>query len=181
MSEPVLISTEYTVIIDTDSVSYDFVNKLCAYCTGLTNEEDEGMELADLYYLEQSIEDDSSPHGLTSDEKNPFYGVVSQRLDQDSIYSPCSVWLNKNYGCNASGKFAKLNEKNYDEYNFPAPLSVGIFFLQEPEPGHIQIIKERSVAFFEKIWPKIKDGSNPVRVEGFRLITHTKFGEDKAI
>ena len=180
-NNPVLISTEYTVIVDTDSVSYDFAKPLCAYCTGVVDEEDEGRELSDLYYAEQGIEDDESPRGRVADEKNPFYGFVAQRLDQDTVYSPCSVWLNKNYGCNASGKFARLTEKNYDEYNFPAPLSVGIFFDVEPKPEHIQTIKERATKFFDKVWPKLKDGSSPVKVEGFRIIVHTKYGEEKTI
>jgi hypothetical protein len=174
--EPVLLSTEYTLVIDTNSFSYAFAKKLCAYCTGFTDEEDEGREFADLFYLDEQIEDDESPKGKVADEKNPFYGYVNQRLDENQVYSPCCVWLNKHYGYNASGEYAKLTAKNFNEFNFPAPLSVGIFFDVEPQPEHVKIVKDRVLMFFEKIWPKVKDGSEQVLVEGFRLITHTKFG-----
>ena len=177
----ILLSTEYTVVIDTDSVSYEFAKPLCAYCTGIVDEEDVGQEMSDLYYLEQGIEDDESPRGRVADEKNPFYGFVAQRQDQDQFFSPCSVWLNKHYGCNESGDIAKLTDLNYDEYTCPAPLSVGIFFDVEPTAEQIQTIKERTVSFFEKIWPKVKDGSEKVNVENFSLITHTKYGDHKTL
>lgn len=180
MSEPVLLSTEYTLVIDTDSFADAFSKSLCAYCTGLMDEEDEGQSCADLYYLEQGIEDDESPKGRVADEKNPFYGFVSQRLDENGVYSPCCVWLNKKYGYNANGEYALLTEKNYDEYNFPAPLSVGVFFDVEPPVELIETIKERAVKFFDKIWPKLNEGA-VVKVEGFRLITHTKYGEEKEL
>jgi len=178
MSEPVLISTEYTLVVDTDSFSDDFAKKLCAYCTGFVDETHSDLEFSDLYYLDENIEDDESPRGQVAEEKNPFYGYVSQRLDEDQIYSPCCIWLNKRYGYNDNGEYALLTEKNYDEYNFPAPLSVGIFFDVAPEPEHISKIKERSVAFFEKVWPKLNDGAKKVTVEGFRLVVHTKYGEE---
>jgi len=88
--------------------------------------------------------------------------------------------LNKAYGYNANGEYALLTEKNFDEYNFPAPLSVGIFFDAAPESEHILKIKERSVKFFETVWPKIKDGIK-VGVKDFRLVIHTKYGEEKEI
>jgi hypothetical protein len=176
--ETVLISTEYVLVIDTDKLSYDFYKPLCAYCTGTVDEDDEGLECSDLYYLEMGIEDDESPKGSVADEKNPFYGFVGQRKDEDDAYSPCSVWLNKRYGYSATGEYALLTEQNYDEFNFPAPMSVGIFFDVEPKPEHIQTIKSRAADFFKKIWPKLQDGSAPVTIEGFRLIKHTKYGEE---
>lgn len=176
--EPILISTEYTLVIDTDKLAYDFAKPLCAYCTGIVDESDEGLGCSDLYYLEEGIEDDPSPKGRVADEKNSFYGFVGQRKDEDDCLSPCAVWLNKRYGYNASGEYALLTEKNYDNFNFPAPLSVGIFFDIEPKPEHIQTIKRRAADFFKKIWPKLQDGSEPVTVEGFRMITHTKYGHE---
>jgi hypothetical protein len=181
MSESILISTEYTLVIHTDGFSDAFAKKLCAYCTGFVDETDTDLEFSDLYYLEENIEDDESPKGRVADEKNPFYGFVGQRLDEDQIYSPCCVWLNKRYGYNANGEYAVLTEKNFDEYNFPAPLSVGIFFDMAPEPEHISKIKERAVKFFEKVWPKLNDGAKKVTVEDFRLVIHTKYGEEVAV
>jgi hypothetical protein len=181
MSNRILLSTEHTLVIDTNAYAGNFVKKLCAYCTGFVCENDEGRDLSDLYYLEMGIEDDDSPRGRLADEKNPFYGFVGDRKDEDDNWSPCSMWLNKRYGCNAEGEFAPLNERNYDEFNFPAPFSVGIFFDQEPTPEHVKIIGERAKAFFEKVWPKLSPDSQPVKLEALRLITHTKYAEEKEL
>jgi len=83
MSEPILISTEYILVIDTDGFSDAFAKKLCAYCTGFVDETESDLEFSDLYFLEEGIEDDESPRGKVADEKNPFYGFVGQRLDED--------------------------------------------------------------------------------------------------
>jgi hypothetical protein len=177
---PVLLSTEYTLVIDTDAFSDHFAKKLCAYCTGFFDEKDNGRDMSDLFYLDEQIEDDESPRGKIAEEKNPFHGFVCQRLDEDSIFSPCCVWLNKRYGYNPEGKYALLTEGNYDEYNFPAPLSVGIFFDEEPRRDHIEKIKQRAIKFFESVWPQLSLRGVPktskVNIEGFRLITHTKYG-----
>ena len=178
MNKPILISTEYTLVIDTDGLSEVFAKKLCAYCTGFVDETESDLEFADLYYLDENIEDDSSPKGKVAEEKNPFHEFVSQRLDEDQIYSPCCVWLNKRYGYNDNCQYAILTESNYDEYCFPAPLSVGIFFDEQPTVEHIFKIKDRSLKFFEKVWPKINDDVKKVTVEGFRLIAHTKYAEE---
>lgn len=181
MSEPILISTEYTLIIDTDGLSEVFAKKLCAYCTGFIDETESDLEFSNLYYLEEEIEDDESSRGRVAEEKNPFFGSVGQRLDEDQLYSPCCVWLNKNYGYNANGEYDLLTNVNLDEYNFPAPLSVGIFFDTEPDPEQILKIKERSVKFFDKVWPILNPGAKKVTVEDFRLVVHTKYGEEKPI
>ena len=82
--------------------------------------------------------------------------------------------MNKKYGYNAEGNYALLTEENFEDYNFPAPLSVGIFFEEKPEDEQIQIIKQRALKFFENIW----ESKKPVVIEGFRLIIHTKYGQD---
>jgi hypothetical protein len=174
MIDPILISTEYTLIIDTNSFSDGFSKQLCAYCTGISDENDIGQKYAEMFYEDRKIEDDSSPKGRVSEEKNPFYGFIAQRLDEEQLYSPCCVWLNKKYGYNAEGNYALLTEENFEDYNFPAPLSVGIFFEEKPEDEQIQMIKQRTLKFFESIW----ESKNPVVVEGFRLIIHTKYGQD---
>jgi len=179
MSDPILISTEYILVVDTDSFSDPFAKKLCAYCTGFLDETESGLEFSDLYYLEEGIEDDESPKGKVADEKNPFYGFINQHLDEEHIYSPCCTWLNKRYGYNTNGEYAILTEENYDNYNFPAPLSVGIFFDVPPNSDHISKIKERSLAFFDKFWFEIT--GKRVTIEGFRLIIHTKYAEEVLI
>lgn len=178
MSEAVLLSTEYTLVIDTNAYAYNFARKLCAYCTGFVGENEEGRDLSDLFYLELDIEDDDSPRGRLADEKNPFRGYIGDRKDEDDNWSPCALWLNKRYGCNAEGDFARLDEKNYDDYNFPAPFSVGIFFDEEPTPEMIETVRRRANAFFEKVWPKLSNSSQTVQVEGLRLIAHKRYGEE---
>jgi len=178
MSNQVLISTEYILVIDTNSFSERFAKELCAYCTGFIDESDKGEKFADLFYLDQGIADDEFPKGQVSEQKNPFYGFIAQRIDENQDYSPCCVWLNKKYGYNARGEYAFLTEENYNDYNFPAPLSVGIFFDVEPEDWHIETIKERSVKFFDQIWSKICPDKKTIEVEGFRLIVHTKYGHE---
>jgi hypothetical protein len=176
MSDPILLSEEYTVVIDTNSLSKEFANALCAYCTGVVDERDEARQYSDLFYMERSIEDDDSPRGKVAEEKSPFYDFVGQRFVESENYSPCCVWLNKRYGCNEDYEFSLLTEENYEEYSFPAPLSVGIFFDIKPNLEHLEIIKERAFLFFDKVWKK-----NKVEVEGFRLICHTKYGQEIGI
>jgi hypothetical protein len=176
MNREVLLSTEYIFVIDTDSYSDHFAKKLCAYCTGFHDEKNNGREMSDVFYIEENIKDDDSPKGKVAEEKNIFQGFVSNRLDEDQIFSPCCVWLNRRYGYNAEGKYALLTRNNYQEYNFPAPLSVGIFFDQHPQREHIAKIKQRAFKFFREVWKKNNPKSPLVKVEGFRLIRHTKYG-----
>ena len=77
------------------------------------------------------------------------------------------------------GEYAGLDEKNYEQYNFPAPFSVGIFFDCEPRPEHIAMIKERAESSFLKFGPKLS--SQTVKIEDFRLITHKKYAEERIL
>lgn len=179
MSE-MLINEEFILVIDTDSESLDFAHKLCAYCTGFTREDDTDQQFSDMFYMENGIEDDDSPKGKTCDQKNIFYESITDRKDESEVYSPCCVWLNRNYGCHIeTNEYAKITEENYADYDLPAPFSVGIFFEVEPTAEQIKIIKERSVKFFADVWQKIS--GKKVTVEGFRLIVHKKIGEEREI
>ena len=111
--------------------------------------------------------------GIEEDD-NPFLGFIGDRRDEKDDWSPCSVWLNKRYGCDADGKYSLLTEDNYDNFVFPAPFSVGIFFDVEPTESQINLIKERAVKFF-KDYLKSKE----VKIEGFRKILHAKYAEEK--
>lgn len=177
MDNSVLLSTEYILVIDTDYYAYDFANQLTAYCTGVTDDEDTGKSFADLFYSEMHIDDDESPRGKTAEEKNQFHEFVTHR-SEDNYFTPCSVWLNKKYGCNDDGKYAVLTQENYDEYSMPAPFSVGIFFGTEPTSELIQIIKVRSKKFFSE---KYSIENKRVNIEGFRLIVHTRYGKELSL
>jgi hypothetical protein len=176
--ERVLLSEEFTVVIDTNGYAANFSKELCAYCTGFIDEQDYALEFADLFYMEEGIEDDS-PKGKVAEDKNPFQGHIGQRLDENGNYSPCCVFLNKRYGSNENGEVGLLTEDNYDKYDYPAPLSVGIFFDAEPTAEQVQIIKTRAKAFFEKLWPKLR--ASEVAFEGTRLVIHTRYGEERDI
>lgn len=170
MTEPILLSTEYTLVIDTNGFAYNFAKKLCGYCTGHTSEDEEDQKCCDLYDAEMD-------NGV-----KVFAGFIMDRKDEDDNWSPCTVWVNKRYGYNSNGDHALLDEKNYDDFNFPAPFSVGIFFDVEPTEYQIHVIRTRSQQFFEKVWPNIKpEGVGDVRVEGLRLIIHRRYGEEIAL
>lgn len=195
MSDSILISEEYILVIDTNT-NAQFSKALCAYCTGYGSEvgdlkEDCGgdleQQMSDMFYMEMGLEDDDSPKGRVALQKSPFYESIVDHRDEYGDYSPCSIWLNRNYGCNEAGEFAKLTDENFSDYDQPAPCSVGIFFGVEPSTDQIKIIKERAVKFFKEMWPKLTGNkalgisSQQVEVEGFRLISHKKYGEEKEI
>lgn len=156
MSEPILISEDYIFVIDTDSFSEDFVDHLTAYCTGFNSETYNEMKYIDLFQEKFEI--------------NPFEELIESR-ELGDILSPCSIWLNRNYGVNEDGDVAKLTKDNYEKFSFPAPFSVGIF-MNEPTEEQINLIKTRTKEFFDLYEPK-------VNLEGFRLIKHTKYAEEK--
>jgi hypothetical protein len=176
---PTLISEEYSLVIDTNGEAYDFAPKLCAYCTGLTAEDEVDRQYSDLFYMEMGIDDDDSPHGKVADEKNPFAESAIDRRDENDVFSPCSVWLSREYGSNEAGEYAKLTTENYSEFDLPAPFSVGIFFDVEPTKELVQIVRERATKFFAEVWPKIS--KQTVKVMGLRLISHKKYAEEKEL
>lgn len=181
MSEPVFLGKDYILVIDTNRSSYDFAKKLCAYCTGFEHEDSKNYDMSYLFYDEMKIKDDGIPKGRTAHEKNPFAKYVIDRRDDEDFYSPCSVMLNKRYGCDGVGKYALLTEDNFDKYCYPAPLSVGIFFAEEPTEEHIKIIKERSQRFFDNVWPEHDPSGEKVVVEGLRLVVTVKYGYEKVL
>ena len=174
MGDAILLSKEFILVIDTNSPSCDFFSSLCAYCTGFDQESATDHSMVDKFYEEMDIEEGVSVSNNYS--KNPFYDFVIDKINHEGDYSPCSIWLNKRYGCNEKGEYSLLSEENYNNYSFPAPMSVGIFFDQEPEAENIDLIKKRARQFFQNFWSK-----SVVEVEGIRLIVHTKYGEEIVI
>lgn len=156
MNNRILISEDYIFVVDTDSFSEDFVDHLTSYCTGFNAETYNEMKYIDLFQ-EQF-------------DQNPFKDLIENK-ELGDILSPCCIWLNRNYGTDEDGNFAKLTEENYQNFNFPAPFSVGIF-MNEPTEEQINLIKTRTKEFFEIYEPK-------VNLEGFRLIKHVKYAEEK--
>jgi len=162
--EPILLSKEYILVIDTDKIAYDFYKELCSYCTGFTHESARDNLFSDMF--DEEVE-----------EANLFAEMISDRLDDDGYLAPSCVWLNKRYRCNDVGRYELLDENNFEEYSCPAPMSIGIFLSQEPEQRHLDVIKQRAKQFFEKVWKP----AGVVAIEGFRLIVHTKYGEERII
>lgn len=167
MSNAVLVNEEYVLLIDTDSYAENFADQLCAYCTGLDSEENPCVDEINAFRDELQC---------ASDVDNPFFGMVGDRQNDNGAWCPSAVWLNPKYGMDATGKFALLTEQNYDLYNFPAPLSVGIYFDERPTMEQIEIIKERAAKYFKEVYKE-----KTVTVEGFRLLKHTKYAEELPI
>lgn len=182
MGEPLLISEDYILVIDTDQFAGNFAEELCAYTTGFYGEQAEVKirSVSDLFYRDHDIADDDGPKGILAEEKNPFHGFVTDQMNEEGYYSPVAVWPSRKYGVNASGEYAELKEENYDDYNFPAGFSVGIFFGENPPSDLVKTVKERTKKFFEEIYPNMKGGKKVV-AEGFRLITHRKTAEERSI
>lgn len=166
MSEPVLLSKDYILVIDTNCNSFDFSRKLVAYCTGYGCEGYDDTNYVDMFYDEMNLSE-------MAIEQNPFCEYIVDCEDESGNLSPCCVLLNKKYALDESGNAAEVNEDNFHQYVKPAPFSVGIFFSQNPTDQQIALVKKRACAFFEKIWQ-----SEIVKIEGMRLIVHTKYGEE---
>lgn len=182
MGEPLLISEDYIIVIDTDHFAGPFAEQLCAYVTGYYGEKADNKvrNVSDLFYRDHDIADDDGPKGLLAEDKNPFHGYISDQMNEEGCYSPVAVWPSRKYGVNASGDYAKLTDDNYDDYNFPAGFSVGIFFSENPAVDLVKTVKDRTKKFFEEVYPSLKGGTKVV-AESFRLITHRKTAEETSI
>lgn len=171
--EKILLSTEYVLVLDTNSPSYEFASDLCAYCTGFEPENENCFDMLDEFYHDIGVKSDSKT--IDKIDKNPFKDYIFDKLNDEGHYSPCSVWLNKKYGCNEFGEFAVIDENNFDQFQLPAPLSVGIFFEKEPTAELLSVVKKRAIVFFDKICKK------PVKLEGMRIITKNLYGSEQTV
>ena len=172
MSEPVLLYKEFIFVIDTNFHTHDFCKELVAYCTGFYPESANQDTYHEMFYDEMNLFDVVS-EPIFKEDKNPFSGYIVDREDDCGDLSPCCVLLNKNYAINDEGDAKPVDEANYDQYCYPAPFSVGIFFDKYPEESQIKIIKSRATKFFKEVWQH-----KPVLIEGFRVIVHSKYGEE---
>lgn len=172
MTEPVLLYKEFILVIDTNAHAHEFYRELVAYCTGFVHESLVTSPYSECFYEEMNLSDEDSKD-LLAEDKNPFLNYIVDREDELGELSPCCVLLNKNYAINDEGDAKPIDEANYQEYGYPAPFSVGIFFDKYPEPSQIEIIKSRASKFFEKVWNK-----KQVKMETFRVIVHSKYGEE---
>ena len=175
MSEPVLLHEEFILAIDTDSFSQDFRSDLVAYCTGFVDEASVSDRHSEMFYEEMRICDGDSG-GPIAEERNPFAGYIVDREDENGDLSPCCSLLNKSYLVNEAGEARPTAEADLNEYPYPAPFSVGIFFGKRPEDHHVRTIRSRAERFFADVW-----GGGRVAVEGYRLIIHKKYGEEVSL
>jgi hypothetical protein len=166
MSEKVVLSVEYTFVVDTNQYMDEFAGQLTAYCTGIYSENaiEEEINYSRIFNQEMNIDEEI--------ENNPFFNFVQQKNLGDNFYSPCSVYLNSKYGCDGHGNFALLTEDNYEQYDYPAPLSIGIFLKSLPSDELFEILKKRACKFFDE---------KNISVEGFRLITVSRLAEEKIL
>ncbi len=174
-----LISEGFIVIVETNQYAGRFERELTAYCTGVVGECEVGREMSNLFYRDHNIcDDDDIPDPLCADEKSLFYGFMGDRQDDHGVWRPCSIWANPRYGCKSNGDYALLTEENYDEYNFPAFLSVAMFFEVKPHQDHLDIIAKRAQKFFEEIYPNTEEGEAGIVVERVRLLREVRGIED---
>ena len=181
MDNRVLIDQRFMFVIETDHYAGHFLENLCAYCTGYYGENDKGRDCSDLFYLDLNISDDEENNKLAS-ELNPFRGYIIDQLGEEG-FSPCALWVSRKYGTNSDGDYALLTEETYDNYTFPALFGVCIYFGLAPTQELVDIIKERAVKFFDKIYPRLvkEETARQVKVEEFRLIRHDKYAEEIGI
>ncbi len=183
MNDPILVSEEYILVIDTDQYTGHFAEELCAYCTGYYGEKagDKVKDISDVFYLDHGIADDEGSKGFLAEDKNPLRGYVTDHQDEDGFWTPVAVWPSRLYGANAEGNYGELTESNYETYNFPAGFSLGIYFAEEPHIGILQKIRSRAETYFRDFYPKMEEGSVQVNVKGYRLIVHRKTAEERPV
>lgn len=173
MTDNILLQKEYVLVIDTNKPSFEFVAQLCAYCTGYDHENSTDNSMVDKFY--EQVSPEFAGNLKEQIRENPFYGYITDKMDQDGFYSPSTVWLNKKYGCNDEGEYGILTEDNCEKFSLPAPLSVGLYFENEPTSELLDLLKKRVRKFFAEEW------KSPVSFEGMRLITKTLYGSERCI
>lgn len=150
----VLMEENFIFVVDTNSFVDSLINAFSAFCTGFSHES----------YLDQTnfiLFDQEFP-------ENPFQDYIVDR-ELDTGYSPCCVWLNRKWGIDSNGNYEQLTEENYSKYENPAPFSIGIFFGIEPTKEQVLILKDRAKIFLDQY---------KIKIEGFRLIKHSRFAEE---
>lgn len=157
------LNHDFVFVIDTNQIAVPFYKELCAYCTGFFHD-DLPIDGND-FYVDLGIDEDD-------ESSNPLMGCVCRKfLADEDASTPCCVWLNKRYGCDENGRFELLDENNCQHYEFPAPMSVGIFMESEPTKDQADLIKARAQRFAQK--------RPELAIEGFRLIQHVKLGKEQ--
>jgi len=160
-----ILSEEYTLIIDTNACAQPFAKELCAYCTGLVDESNVGQQHGDVFYMEMGIEDTEEASAWM---QNPFSKIAGTKMDDAGCEAHCGVWVNPKYGSNDEDEVVLLSDQNFNDYPYVAPTSVGIYFSRGPSDEQINSIRERAAAFFEKSY--VQGG---VKFEGIRFLKQT--------
>lgn len=157
------MNSSFTFIIDTENYAGNFERKMCAFCTGQIGECEVGENEADRFNEEV--------------EGNPFEDKVYSRPDDNGCRRPVAIletpgWFNNGFG----GRFKEGQEEESlihrnEEYKkngkhemcdtllqkYPAHLSVGIFFNEQPTEEELNLMMERAKVF-------------AIVITGFRLL-----------
>ena len=159
-------STEYVLVVDTDSYAGNFERELTAYCTGQIGECEKGSRQA------QDFRD------FMPWLDNPFDDIVTQRGDDRGTMRPTAIYPTPGRTNNGTGQHSDVTPDN--PYKYPAFESVAIFFSEKPTKLMIDIIKDRATEFAEN---RVVIGKPaPVKVLGFRLITeHTVYHKEEEV
>lgn len=138
------------LVIDTTSYAGNFERQMCAFMTGQVGECGVGDE-----FIDEVIEDLSKIFvlpGLNADDHftvNDWIedNISNQPDDSDyPCYRPCSIWETPGWYNNGMGGHYKVGEGN-SKYQYPAYLSVAIFFETEPPQEVIDVLVERAKRF----------------------------------
>lgn len=150
-------STEYVLVIDTDSYAGNFEREMTAYCTGQIGECGKGKSQA------EDFRECLSEHPYLFDD------VVVQRGDDRGTMRPTTIYPTPGRTNDGMGNHSDVTPDN--PYKYPAFESVAIFFSEKPTNIMVRIIKDRAKEFAET---RVVIGKPaPVKVLGFRLITET--------
>jgi hypothetical protein len=147
----------YLFIIDTNKYAGNFEREMCAYITGQIGECEVGDEQAELAKKE------------IPEEVAQLEELVESIPDEHGCARPVAIFPNPRYGNNGYGGQKLLNDKNQEQFPFPAYNSIAIYFNSIPNSKLLDIMKKRA----KEIGAKgigTKKFEEQIEIEGFRLL-----------
>ncbi len=142
----------FIFIVDTDNSRVgNFERELCAFVTGMLD----GCP-------NSSAQEEATRFTLEYPGGNPLAGLVMDDVYQEGGYQgPCSIWPTPGLFNDGLGNHYPGEPSPDEERRFPAYQSVAIFLRKRPDIDMLELLKNRSRAFSDRIG---------VKVDGFRLL-----------
>lgn len=155
----------YVFVIDTDQYAGNFERQLCAYLTGILGDCGVGILYAEMYNI--FLEDSEIA-------VNPFFDLMLQLSDEHGCKRPCSIWPTPGFVNDGYGEHFKMGSLEAKELKkqYPAYLSVALFFHEKPDEELICLLKKRTEMFLKLEHPKLRGFAIPedLKILNFRLI-----------